>query len=92
MQEVHKCVTSGNPPSLWDFFNRKLLPYNLRINNLLQLPKTRTNKCGNEFPSFRSSIVLNLLPEKYKAAKSDNEFKIKIRSWMGSGCNCRICI
>ena len=81
-----------NPPFLWEFLNRKLFQYNLKINNLLQLPKTRTNKYGIESLSFRGSKVWKRLPDQYKAAKSDNEFKIKIRSWMGSGCKCRICI
>ena len=92
MLEVYKCITTGNPSFLWDFFNRKMLPYNLRINNLLQLPKTRTNRYGNKSLSFWGSIVWNRLPDKYKAAKSCEEFKMKIRSWKGSGCNCRICI
>ena len=92
MLEVYKCITSGNPSFLWEFFNRKMLPYNLRINNLLQLPKTRTNRYGNESLSFWGSMVWNRLPDKYKAAKSCEEFKMKIRSWRGSGCNCRICI
>ena len=92
MQEVNKCITSGNPSFPREFFNRRVLPYNLRINNLLQLPKTRKNKYGNESLSFRGSIVWDRLPDRYEAAKSDNVFKMKIRSWKGSGCNCRICI
>ena len=44
MLEVYRCMTSGNPSFLWEFFNKKVLPYSLRINNLLQLPNTRT-KC-----------------------------------------------
>ena len=39
MLEVYKCISSGNPSFLWEFFNRKMLPYSLRINDLLQLPK-----------------------------------------------------
>ena len=35
-------MTSENPFFLWEFFNKKVLPYSLRINNLLQLPKMRT--------------------------------------------------
>ena len=38
MLEVCKCITSGNPSFLWEFFNRKMLPYDLRINDLLQRP------------------------------------------------------
>ena len=39
MLKVYRWVTSGNPSFLWEFFNRKVLLYTLRINNLLQLPK-----------------------------------------------------
>ena len=90
--EVYRCMTSGNPSFLWEFFNRKVLPYTLRINNLLQLPNTRTKKYGNESLSFRGSIIWNQLPDQYKDAKTDNEFKMKIKSWKGFECNCRICI
>ena len=44
MLEVYICMTSGNPSFLWKFFNKRVLPYGLRINNRLQLPNTRT-KC-----------------------------------------------
>ena len=71
---------------------QKVLPYILRINNLFQLPKTRTKKYGNESLSFRGSIIWNQLPDHYKASKTDHEFKIKIKSWKGFECTCRICI
>ena len=54
--EVYRCVTSGNLSFLWEFINRKILPYTLRIKNLLQLPNTRTKKYGNEYLSFRGII------------------------------------
>ena len=47
MLEVYRSVTSGNPSFMWEFFNRKMLPHTLRINNLLRLPNTRTKKYGN---------------------------------------------
>ena len=79
MLEVYRCMTSGNPSFLREFFNKKVLPYNLRINNLLQLPNTRTKKYGNESLSFRGSIIWNQLPDQYKAAKTDNEFKMTLK-------------
>ena len=81
----------SEPLLLWEFFNKKVLPYSLRINNLLQLPSTRTKKYGSESLPFRGSIIWNKLPDQYKAAKTDNEFKMKIKSWKGSECNCHIC-
>ena len=44
----------------------------------------------NESLSFWGSMVWNRLPDICKAAKSCGEFKMKIRSWKGSGCNCRM--
>ena len=44
--EVYRCMTSANPSFLWEFFNKKVLPYSLRVNNLLQLPSTRTKSMG----------------------------------------------
>ena len=81
----------SEPLLLWEFFNKKVLPYSLRINNLIQLPSTRTKKYGSESLSFRGSIIWNQLPNQYKAAKTDNEFKIKFKSRKESECNCRIC-
>ena len=34
MLEVYRCMTSANPSFLWEFFNKKVLPYSLRTNNL----------------------------------------------------------
>ena len=72
--------------------HKKALPYCLGINNLLQLPNTRTEQYGNGSLSFRGTIIWNQLPYQYKAAKTDNEFKMKIRRWKGFECICRICI
>ena len=80
MLEVYRCRALGNPSFLWEFFYKKVLPYSLRLNNLLQLPNTRTKRYGNESLSFRGSIIRNQLPDQYKVAETDNEFKIKIKS------------
>ena len=63
MLEVYKCITSGSPSFLWEFFNVKMLPYSLRINDLLQLPTTRASRYGNESHSFWGSMVWNGLPD-----------------------------
>ena len=38
---------------------------------------------GNESLSFWGGIIWNQLPNQYKAAKTDNELKMKIKSWKG---------
>ena len=83
MLEVYRCMISANPSFLWELFNNKVLPYSLRINNLFQLPSTRTKKYGSESLSFRGSIMWNKLPDQYKAVKTDNEFKMKIEELEG---------
>ena len=57
MLEVYKRVTPGNPSLLWEFFNKKVLPYTFRINNLLRLPNSRTKKYENESLSFKGRII-----------------------------------
>ena len=92
MLAVYRSMTSGNLSFLWEFFNKKVLPYSLGINNLLQLPSTRTKMYENESLSFRGNIIWHQLPDQYEAAETDNEFKIEIKSWRGFECTCRICI
>ena len=79
MLEVHRCMTSESPSFLWELFNKKVLIYSLRTNNLLQHPNTRTKTYGNESLSFRGSIIWNQLPDQYKDAKTNNEFKKKFK-------------
>ena len=78
MLEVYRCMTSGNPSSLREIFSKKCFHIAKRY--------------GNELLSFRGSIIWNLLPDQYKAAKTDNEVKMKIKSLKGFECTCRICI
>ena len=91
MLEVYKCLTSGNPTFLWDFFKRKPVKYNLRVKDLVQLPDTRTLRYGNDSLAFRGSILWNTLPDKIKSANSVSHFKNNIEDWTGSKCNCLIC-
>ena len=42
--------------------------------------------------SFFSIPLVIGISDQYKAAKTDNEFKMKIKSWKGFECTCRICI
>ena len=47
---------------------------------------------GNESLSFRGNIIWNQLPDQYKAAKTDDEFKMKVKSWKGFESTCHIFI
>ena len=45
--------------------------------------KHEDKKYGNASLSFRGSIIWNQLPDPCKAARTDHEFKMKIKSWKG---------
>ena len=56
--QVYRCMTSGNPSVLWEFFNKKVLPYKVRISNLLKLGNTRTKKSRKTKVVFPEQKVL----------------------------------
>ena len=85
---MHKCRL---PSFMFEFFKQKDLRYDLRTNNLLQLPKTNTLVYGNNSLSFRGSILWNTLSDTIKIAQNTKQFKNMIKSWKGDTCNCNIC-
>ena len=44
------------------------------------------------FIKGKHNLDWNQLPDQYKAAKTGHEFKMKVKSWKGFECTCRICI
>ena len=61
MVEIYKCTNAISPSILSEFFTTKDVKYNLRIKNLLQLPKVKTSSYGQSLLSFRGSILWNTL-------------------------------
>ena len=91
MLEIYKCINGACPSFMLEFFKPKDANYNLRTNNLLQLPKTNTLVYGNNSLSFRGSILWNTLSDIIKIAQNTKQFKVMIKSWKGDKCNCNIC-
>ena len=91
MLEIYKCIDGACPSFMLEFFKPKDANYKLRINNLLQLPKTNTLVYGNNSLSFRGSILWNTLSDTIKIAQNTKQFKVMIKSWKGDTCNCNIC-
>ena len=91
MLEIYKCLHFENPSFMWEFFEEKDLTYNLRTQNLLRLPPTRTETYGSNSLSFRGSILWNYLPDDMKNAQSVQLFKNAIRNWKGERCMCKNC-
>ena len=57
MIEVYKSLNHENPSFLWDLFTRKEINYNLRIKDILTLPKASTASFGTNSIAFRGSIL-----------------------------------
>ena len=66
--EICKCLTSKNPSSLWDIFERRPTNYNLRKKALVQLPSTKTVRYGLNSLRFKGSMLWNTLSEIIKSA------------------------
>ena len=55
MIEVYKSLNHQNPPFLWELFARKEINYNLRIKDILKLPKALTSPLVINSISFRAA-------------------------------------
>ena len=91
MLEIYKSINAACPSFMSEFFIPKDIQYDLRTNNLLQLPKNNTVAYGNNSLSFRGSILWNTLPDTIKAAQNTKQFKNMIKNWKGDSCSCNIC-
>ena len=69
-------------------------PYEFRSGNrrliLPNVGKTQTH--GLNSLVFRGSLLWNCLPPDLKTADSSKLFKVKLNSWSGEICTCKICI
>ena len=72
--EVYKCIHNINPPFL-NTFEQKYTNRNLRIKNLLKLPKASTKSWGLHSFSYRGSRSWNDLPDDIKELNSVVRFK-----------------
>ena len=57
MIEIYQCTNHIGPAVLTEFFTTKEIIYDLRIKNLLQIPKVKTSSYGQSSLSFRGSIL-----------------------------------
>ena len=89
--EVYKSLNHENPSFLWDLFSRKEVYYNLRIKDILTLPRALTTSFGTNSITFRGSILWNNTPDVIKSSNTVSVFGKNIKNWEGEGCNCKIC-
>ena len=90
--EVYKSVNNLNPIFMRDFFQDKIIPYQLRGGHLLKLPKSSSVKYGTNNALFRACIAWNRLPADIKNCTSVLQFKRKIKIHGKIACSCAICI
>ena len=76
--EVYKSLTMLNPGFMWNFFERKYIPYNLRRGDLLLLPPAKSTRYGVNSLAFRGSLFLE-------------EFKNRIKNLRSIHCTCTVC-
>ena len=92
LTEIYKTFAEENPHFMKDIFIQKEVRYNLRISNLLALPKTNTKKFGLYSFGFRASQLWNQLPDHIKNEVSTKLFKNKVKeNWQDIKCSCCIC-
>ena len=91
LTEVFKSLRRLNPEFMWNCFESKYTPYNLRNCDILKLPTAKTRSYGINSMRFRGSILWNSLPNSLKSCSNLAEFKRRIKTWDGSQCNCLNC-
>ena len=89
--EVCKSLNCQNPMFTWDMFKRRETTDDLRVKDLLQLPKTKTTSYGINSILFRGSILWNSITDVIKINQGIASFKKIIKTWNGEKCNCTIC-
>ena len=87
--EVYKCIHNINPPFL-NTFEQKYTNRNLRIKNLLKLPKASTKSWGLHSFSYRGSRSWNDLPDDIKELNSVVRFKSSLKD-IDLVCTCHLC-
>ncbi len=87
--KVYKCIHGESPNILSDIFVTRPSNFNLRINNVLVLPKCSTQTSLHSF-EYRGSSVWNLLPDEYKDSKTSSLLKSCLDGYIIK-CSCKLC-
>ena len=63
------------------YFELKNIRYDLRNNQLLNLPETSTTRYSTKDLCFKGSLIQKFLPNKFKNLDSAEDFKKHIKDW-----------
>ena len=91
MIEIFKSLNNDGPLIIKEIFQMKDQSYNLRNNNNLQLPPSKSTTFGTNSLVFKGSLIWNMLSPLIKNSSTLNEFKNKIKTSGAVKCSCRIC-
>ena len=89
--EVYKCLNHISPPYLHDMFNVKDLPYGLRNDSIVALPKYNYIKYVKYSILYDGATLWNTLDKNIVHAQSLIDFKRMLQTWGGVTCSCMIC-
>ena len=70
---------------------RKHATYNIRTQNLCELPPIKTMDCGIDSISFKGSFSWNTHEDSIKREKTEAYFQKRTGKWSGARCTCKIC-
>ena len=87
--EIYKSMKNISPPIMQEFYNLNFTPYNLRMKQLVKLPKTITSKYGIQALCFKKSLLWKMVPIQYKNTNLEN-FKRKIKVWKPTTCTYKL--
>ena len=89
--EVYKCLNHISPPYLHDMFNVKDLPYGLRNDSIVALPKYNYIKYVKYSILYDGATLWNTLDKNIVHAQSLIYFKRMLQTWGGVTCSCMVC-
>ncbi len=72
-------------------FQVKYITYDLRESNILCQPKFNKITYGKKTFGYYETHTWNSLPNNKKQSTSLDDFKIMLKAWEGSKCQCSMC-
>ena len=89
--EVFKCLNQTFPRYLHNMFEIKVMPYNLRNESIVILPKYNFIKYVRYSILYDGAALWNALDKKIVNAQSVADFKTMMQTWGGITCSCTVC-
>ena len=84
--ETFKIPHKRSPVFLQDLLSYKNSIYSFRYDNLVDVPRVRTAKCGKSSFCYETAGVWNSLPNDLRKVEDFKEFRRLVNPWSGSSC------